>query len=212
MFRTWRLRGTLPATRDSRQKPETETARRKVAPNSHNLPLLHSHAIVIRPLSPTSIVQQIVWIATEKRKSAFICALLLVSLPALAQPSLGVPLLSLATANQDHRDERQSERRGDNPSRPGRNFNNGLRQGGRGGQYGERGREDGEYNRRDDQNRGGIGPGKGALIGGAGGAIFGAVLGRSLKGSLVGGAAGAGIGAIIGDMNQNKRDRRPKQR
>ena len=127
---------------------------------------------------------------TLKRKACFTSALLLLSLPACGQPVYG-------GHPQDHG-------RGNEHSRPARNFDNGLRQGGHGGQYGDRGREDDRHA----QNRGGIGPGKGALIGGAGGAVLGAVLGQSLKGSLVGGATGAGIGAIVGGIAQNNRDSR----
>ncbi len=112
-----------------------------------------------------------------RRKAFFTVALLLASLPAMAQQYRG----------------RQ-------------NFDRGVREGGRGGQYYDSRHANDGYDQRFNQRRGGIGPGKGAAIGGVGGAILGALLGGGLKGSLIGGAAGAGIGAVVGEAAQNRRD------
>ncbi len=111
-----------------------------------------------------------------RRKAYFTVALLLASMPALAQQYRG---------NQ--------------------NFYRGVRQGGHGGQYYDPRHANDGYDERYNQRRGGIGPGKGAAIGAVGGAILGAVLGGGLKGSLIGGAAGAGIGAVVGEAAQNGR-------
>lgn len=157
---------------------------------------------IFRSLPTGSTVQQIVWMTILRRNAGFTCALLLVSLPALGRSGNGF-VASPNSAYQHRADDRRDNDRRD--SRPPRNFDNGLRQGGRGGQYDDRNdHRDDHYDHRDD--RGGIGPGKGALIGGAGGAVLGAVLGQSLKGSLVGGATGAGIGAIVGGIAQSNRD------
>src|SRR5579864_8057684 len=103
-----------------------------------------------------------------RRKVFFTAALLLASLPGLAQ-------------------ERYDGRRGrDRDS----NFYQGVREGGHGGQYYDPRHANDGYDERFNQRHGGIGPGKGAAIGGACGAILGAVLGGGLKGSLIGGAAG----------------------
>ena len=119
-----------------------------------------------------------------RQKAFFTAALLLASLPGLAQ-------------------QRDDERRGQNRNS---NFYQGVREGGRGGQYYDPRHANDGYDERYNQRRGGIGPGKGALIGGAGGAALGAVLGGGLKGSLIGGAAGAGIGAVVGNAAQNRRN------
>jgi hypothetical protein len=118
-----------------------------------------------------------------RRKAFFPAALLLASLPGLAQQG------------DDGR------RRHDHS-----NFYQGVREGGRGGQYYDQRHANDGYDERFNQRHGGIGPGKGAAIGGVGGAILGAVLGGGLKGSLIGGAAGAGIGAVVGEAAQNGRD------
>ena len=113
-----------------------------------------------------------------RRKAVFAAALLLPSLPVLAQHQY----------------------------RGSQNFYKGVREGGHGGQYYEPRHAHDGYDERFNQRRGGIGPGKGAAIGGAGGAVLGALLGGGLKGSLIGGAAGAGIGAVVGEAAQNRRD------
>ena len=119
-----------------------------------------------------------------RQKAFFIAALLLASLPGLAQ-------------------QRYDGRRGQDRNS---NFSQGVREGGRGGQYYDPRHANDGYDERFNQRRGGIGPGKGAAIGGASGAILGALLGGGLKGSLIGGAAGAGIGAVVGESAQNRRD------
>ena len=121
-----------------------------------------------------------------RRKAFFTAALLLASLPGLAQ-------------------QRYDGRGGRDRNS---NFYQGVREGGRGGQYYDPRHANDGYDQRYNERRGGIGPGKGAAIGGAGGAILGGVLGGGLKGSLIGGAAGAGIGAIVGESAQNRRDER----
>jgi hypothetical protein len=119
-----------------------------------------------------------------RRKTFFTAALLLASLPGLAQ-------------------QRYDGRRGNDRDS---NFYRGVREGGHGGQYYDPRHANDGYDDRFNRSRGGIGPGKGAAIGGAGGAILGALLGGGLKGSLIGGAAGAGIGAVVGEAAQNRRD------
>jgi len=119
-----------------------------------------------------------------RRKAYFTTALLLASLPGLAQ--------------QRHDGSRGHDRNS--------NFYQGVREGGRGGQYYDPRHAHDGYDERFNERHGGIGPGKGAAIGGAAGAILGAVLGGGLKGSLIGGAAGAGIGAVVGESAQNRRD------
>jgi hypothetical protein len=119
-----------------------------------------------------------------RRKGFFTAALLLASLPGLAQ-------------------QRYDGRRGHDRDR---NFYQGVREGGRGGQYYDPRHANDGYDERFNHRHAGIGPGKGAAIGGAGGAILGAVLGGGLKGSLLGGAAGAGIGAVVGEAAQSRRD------
>ncbi len=115
------------------------------------------------------------------RKALFTAALLLTSVPALAQ--------------QGYEGSRGHDRNS--------NFYRGVREGGHGGQYYDPRHANDGYDERFNQRRGGIGPGKGAAIGGAGGAVLGALLGGGLKGSLIGGAAGAGIGAVVGEAAQN---------
>lgn len=115
------------------------------------------------------------------RKAFFTAALLLASLPGLAQQRY----------DSHDRDTK---------------FYQGVREGGRGGRYYDQRHAHDGYDERFNQRRGGIGPGKGAAIGGVGGAILGAVFGGGLKGSLIGGAAGAGIGAVVGEAAQNRRD------
>jgi len=119
-----------------------------------------------------------------RRKALFTAALLLASLPGLAQ-------------------QRYDGRRGDNRDTK---FYQGVREGGRGGQYYDQRHANDGYDERFNERHDGIGPGRGAAIGGVGGAILGAVLGGGLRGSLIGGAAGAGIGAVVGEADQNRRD------
>jgi hypothetical protein len=128
-----------------------------------------------------------------RRKALFTAALLLASLPALAQQGYD------GSRGQDRNRNRASQYRGS------QNFYSGVRAGGRGGQYSDPRHANDGYDKRFNQRRGGIGPGKGAAIGGVGGAVIGALVGGSLKGSLIGGAAGAGIGAVVGEAAQNRR-------
>src|SRR3979411_2040200 len=101
-----------------------------------------------------------------RRKTFFTVALLLASVPGLAQ-------------------QRYDGRRGHDRDS---NFYQGVREGGGGGQYYDRRHANDGYDERFNQRRGGIGPGKGAAIGGAGGGVLGAGLGGGLQGSLIGGA------------------------
>jgi len=142
--------------------------------------------------------------------ASFTAALLLASLPALAQQGSDRSRDQEGSnrAYQNNRDNRSRNNNRNQQYRGSQNFYNGVREGGHGGQYYDPGHANDGYDERYNQRRGGIGPGKGALIGGAGGAALGAVMGKSLKGSLIGGAAGAGIGAIIGEAAQNRRDER----
>ncbi len=149
-----------------------------------------------------------------KRKVSLAIALLLASLPALAQQG--------DRGNRDQQRNRNNApqnsygnrgygNNGNQQYRGSQNFYNGVRQGGHGGQYYDPRHANDGYDQQYYQRRGGIGPGKGALIGGAGGAVLGAVLGRGLKGSLIGGAAGASIGAVLGNAAQNRRDSRDRR-
>src|SRR5450759_4430968 len=141
-----------------------------------------------------------------RRKAFFTAALLLASLPALAQQGYDGSRdqdRNSNRASQNNSGNRGSANKGNQQYRGSQNFYSGVREGGRGGQYYEPRHANDGYDERFNQRRGGIGPGKGAAIGGVGGAILGALLGGGLKGSLIGGAAGAGIGAVVGEAAQN---------
>jgi hypothetical protein len=141
-----------------------------------------------------------------RRKVLFTTALLLASLPALAQQGYdGSRGQDPNRASQNNYGNRGPANKGNRQYRGSQNFYSGVREGGRGGQYYDPRHANDGYDERYNQHRGGIGPGKGAAIGGAGGAILGALLGGGLKGSLIGGAAGAGIGAVVGQATQNRR-------
>jgi hypothetical protein len=141
------------------------------------------------------------------KAASFTFALLLVSVPAVAQRGNEANHgrdRDNSSAYQNSRRDEGSRYGGDQHSRRDQNFYRGVREGGHGGQYYEPRHANDGYDRRYHE-QGGIGPGKGALIGGAGGAVLGAVFGGGLKGTLIGGAAGAGIGAIVGEATQNNR-------
>lgn len=124
-----------------------------------------------------------------KRKALFTAALLVASMPGLAQ-------------------QRYDKRDGHDRNS---NFSRGVREGGHGGQYYDPRHASDGYDEHFNHRQVGIGPGKGAAIGGAGGAILGAVFGGGLKGSLIGGAAGAGIGAVVGEAAQNRHDQNDRR-
>jgi hypothetical protein len=143
-----------------------------------------------------------------KRKACLTAALLIASLPGLAQHGDDGSRGQDRSRNDAAQNSHDNRGRGNNRNqqhRGNQNFYSGVREGGRGGQYYDPRHANDGYDERYNQRRGGIGPGKGALIGGAGGAALGAVLGGGLKGSLIGGAAGAGIGAVVGNATQNGR-------
>lgn len=152
---------------------------------------LHTHKSVPRFASQAAEDKESEMI---RRKVLFTAALLLASLPGLAQQNYD------RSRGQDRNGNRASQYRGS------QNFYRGVREGGHGGQYYDQRHASDGYDERFNQRRGGIGPGQGAAIGGAGGAILGAILGGGLKGSLIGGAAGAGIGAVVGESAQNRRN------
>ena len=143
------------------------------------------------------------------RKTFFTVALLLASLPALAQRGYEGSRAQDRNGNgasQNNYGNRGYANNGNQRYQGSQNFYKGVREGGHGGQYYDQRHAGDGYDERFNQRRGGIGPGQGAAIGGAGGAILGALLGGGLKGSLIGGAAGAGIGAVVGEADQNRRD------
>jgi hypothetical protein len=143
------------------------------------------------------------------KAASFTVALLLASVPSLAQRDTKAIMARTAAASRAYQNSRSDRDHGSGRDqvRRNQNFYNGVREGGHGGQYYEPRHANDGYDRRYHE-RGGIGPGKSALIGGAGGAVLGAALGGGLKGTLIAGAAGAGIGAVIGEAAQNHRDRR----
>src|ERR1700680_1255578 len=106
-----------------------------------------------------------------RRKAFFTAALLVASLPALAQQgydgSRGQDRNS-NRASQNNYGNRGSANRGNHQYRGSQNFYQGVREGGRGGQYYDPGHANDGYDERFNQRRGGIGPGAGAAIRGRG--------------------------------------------